>query len=103
LGIVPAGGWLLPPYGGSLGIVCSFEEFLLKTLDIRGRYCIIEKTKEKKMKTWDITYTTDDSIVAGWRYTIVYADDIVGAINVVLQSQPEDRKVVEIISVKIVE
>ena len=55
------------------------------------------------MKTWDITYTTDDSIVAGWRYTIVYADDIVGAINVVLQSQPEDRKVVEIISVKIVE
>ena len=55
------------------------------------------------MKTWEITYTTDDSIVTGWRYAIVYADDIVGAINVVLQSQPEDRKVVEIISVKIVE
>lgn len=53
------------------------------------------------MRVWKVTYTTDDSIIAEWKEATVYADDIISAINVVLQSQPENGWVFEIISVSL--
>ena len=49
------------------------------------------------MKYFTVTYITDNSIVASYRYKTVFTSDVISAINMVLQS---DSKVFEIISVE---